>query len=62
MRAELRSLDEFAAQQIAGGAVIQFDVVEGIREDLGRLDQPGLHILDLEQVHRPKQQSADTDR
>src|SRR5882757_10299991 len=62
MCAELRPLDELAAQQIAGCAVIQFDVVEWIREDLGCPDQPGLHVLDLEQMHRPKQQPADTDR
>ena len=36
--------------------------MERIGEDLGGPDQAGLHILDDEQMHRPKQQSADAER
>src|SRR5271166_2239231 len=44
----LCALDEFAAQEMTRCAIVQLYVVERISEDLGRPDQSGLDILDLE--------------
>ena len=48
-------------RKTGGRTVVQLDVVEWVGEDLGRPDQPCLHIPDLEKLHRAKQQSGDAE-
>jgi len=42
-------------------SVIKHDVVKWIGNDLGDPDQPGLHILDDEQLHGAEQQCTESD-
>jgi glutamate-1-semialdehyde 2,1-aminomutase len=51
-------LDHLPAQQVEGRLVVKHDVVERVGEDLGKPDQPGLHVAQEEEVHGPEQQRA----
>ena len=54
-------IDQLAAQQVERRLVVELDVVERVGEDFGHPHQPGLHVLDEEQVHGAEQQAADAD-
>src|ERR1700733_3051292 len=55
-------IDQFALQQRQRRLVVQFEIAEGVGEDLGHPDQAGLDIADEEQMDGAKQQPADADR
>ena len=55
-------LDQLAAQQVERRLVVELDVVERVGEDLRHPHQPGLHVLDEEQLHGAEQQAADAER
>src|ERR1700733_8806053 len=54
-------IKQLAAQKVGRRPIVQLDVMKWIGNDLGRPDQPRLHILDLEQMKCSEQQSADAD-
>ena len=54
-------VDQFAAHQVKRRFAIYLGVVERVRDDFGEPHQPGLHVLQEEQLHRAEQQGADAD-
>ncbi len=54
-------IDQLAAQQRQRRAPVEQEVVEGVGEDLGHPDQPGLDIVDEEEMDGAEQQAADAD-
>ena len=54
-------IDQLAAQQIERRLVVELDVVERVGQDFRRPNQPGLDVLDEEQLHRAEQQPAQAD-
>ena len=61
IRCRLHRIDQLSAQQIPRRTVVKLDVVKRVRNDLGQPDQPGLHVLDEEQVNGAEQQPAEAD-
>ena len=61
VRLFFRLLEPLAAQKLERRLVVELDVVERVGEDLRRPDQPGLHVLQEEQLHGAEQQAAEAD-
>jgi hypothetical protein len=40
-------------------SVVKLDVVKRVRDYLGQPDEPGLQVLEENQLHRPKQQPTE---
>src|SRR6185437_2248024 len=55
-------IDQFATEQRERRLVVEFEVVEGVGQDLRHPDEAGLDIADEEEMHGAEQKPADADR
>ncbi len=54
-------VDELTLHEVVGRLVVERDVMEGVRDDLGEPDEAGLDVPDEEQLDGAEDQTADAD-